>query len=148
MPSLTKNELASLLPHAGTMRLLDGVELWDDSTIRCRAVSHRDPANPLRRGAKLGVVAGLEYAAQAMGVHVGLLNGRPSAGGSAVGYVGGLRDVTFGQDLLDDCAEELTVDATRLFADQRSFMYRFVVSCHGHEVLAGRASIFLTQVPE
>ena len=146
MSSLTKDELASLLPHTGAMRLLDGVESWDDSTIRCRAVSHRDPANPLRRGATLDVVAGLEYAAQAMGVHVGLLDGRPSAGGS-VGYIGGLRDVTFGTGRLDDCPGELTIDATRLFADHRSFMYRFVVSSHGHEVLARRASIFLAQAP-
>jgi predicted hotdog family 3-hydroxylacyl-ACP dehydratase len=146
MPSLTKEELAVLLPHTGAMRLLERVESWDESTIRCRAVSHRDPANPLRRDAKLDVVAGLEYAAQAMGVHVGLLDGRPSAAGS-IGYVGGLRDVTFGVDRLDDCPGELTVDATRLFADHRSFMYRFAVLCQDQEVLTGRASIFLTQAP-
>lgn len=146
MPSLTKDELASLLPHAGAMRLLERVESWDASTIQCRAVSHRDPANPLRRDAMLDVVAGLEYAAQAMGVHVGLLNGQPSAGGS-IGYIGGLRDVTFHIDRLDDCSGELMVDAARLFADRRSFMYRFALSCDGREVLTGRASIFLTQAP-
>jgi predicted hotdog family 3-hydroxylacyl-ACP dehydratase len=146
MPSLTKDELAGLLPHAGTMRLLDRVESWDDSTIRCHAVSHRESANPLRRGARLDVVAGLEYAAQAMGVHVGLLNGRLSAGGS-IGYVGGLRDVMFGIDRLDDCPGELTIDATRLFGDERNFMYRFALSSGGREVLSGRASIFLTQAP-
>lgn len=145
MPALTKDELDSLLPHAGAMRLLDRVESWDASTIRCGTESHRDPANPLRQNGLLGVAAGLEYAAQAMGVHVGLLDGRP-AGGS-IGYVGGLRDVTFGTDRLDDCPGALTIDATRLFADNRSFMYRFAVSCHGREVLAGRASIFLTQAP-
>lgn len=146
MPLLSKDELARLLPHAGTMRLLDGVESWDDSTIRCLAVSHRDPANPLRRDARLDVVAGLEYAAQAMGVHVGLLDGRPLVGG-LVGYVGGLRDVTFSVNRLDDCPGELTIDATRLFADHRSFMYRFAVLCRDREVLTGRASIFLTQAP-
>lgn len=146
MPSLTKDELASLLPHAGAMRLLDRVESWDSSTIRCTTESHHDPANPLRRGATLDVVSGLEYAAQAMGVHVGLLGGQPSSAGS-IGYVGSVRDVTFGFDRLDDCQGDLTIDATRLFADDRSFMYRFAVSCHGREVLAGRASIFLTQVP-
>lgn len=147
MPSLTKDELASLLPHAGRMCLLDCVESWDASTIRCLAVSHRDPANPLRKHGLLGVVAGLEYAAQAMGVHVGLLDGRPPAGGS-IGYVGSVRDVAFGADRLDDCPGTLTIGATRLFADNRSFLYRFVVSCHGREVLAGRASIFLTEAPE
>lgn len=126
------------------MRLLERVESWDESTIRCLAVSHRDPANPLRRDARLDVVAGLEYAAQAMGVHVGLLNGR-SPEGESIGYVGGVRDVTFHIDRLDDGSGDLTVDAARLFADHRSFMYRFALSCDGQEVLTGRASIFLTQ---
>lgn len=126
------------------MRLLERVESWDESTIRCLAVSHRDPANPLRRDARLDVVAGLEYAAQAMGVHVGLLNGR-SPEGESIGYVGGVRDVTFHIDRLDDRSGDLTVDAARLFADHRSFMYRFALSCDGQEVLTGRASIFLTQ---
>lgn len=146
MPSLTKDGLATFLPHAGAMQLLAQVDSWNDSTIRCRAVSHRDPANPLRQEGKLDVVTGLEYAAQAMGVHVGLLDGRPSADGM-IGYVGGLRDVTFGIDRLDDCRDDLTIEATRLFADQRSFMYRFALSCNGREVLSGRASIFLTQGP-
>lgn len=146
MPSLTKDELAPLLPHAGAMCLLDGVESWGASTIRCSTESHHDPRNPLRRGAKLDVIAGLEYAAQAIGVHVGLFGGQPSAGGS-IGYVGSVRDVTFSADRLDDCPGALTIDATRLFADHRSFMYRFAVSCHGREVLTGRASIFLTQAP-
>ena len=144
MPALTQDAFSHLLPHGGAMRLIESVEAWDTATIRCRAVTHRDPRNPLRARGRLAVSAGLEYAAQAMGVHVGLLDGQSPAGGS-IGYVGGLRDVTFGIDRLDDCPGELTIDATRLFADNRSFMYRFAVSCHGREVLTGRASIFLTQ---
>jgi hypothetical protein len=58
-----------------------------------------------------------------------------------------LRDVTFRIDRLDECRSELTIDAARLFADHRSFMYKFAVSSHGQELLAGRASIFLTQAP-
>jgi predicted hotdog family 3-hydroxylacyl-ACP dehydratase len=144
MPHLTKDELAVFLPHAGSMRLIDRVASWDESSIRCRTKSHSDPGNPLRRGMSLNAVAGLEYAAQAMGIHVGLLDGRPSSDG-AIGYVGGLRDVVFGIDRLDNCSAELTIDATRLFAGDHSFLYRFAISSGGHEVMSGRASIFLKQ---
>lgn len=146
MPHLTKDELAVLLPHAGSMRLLDGVASWDESSIRCRTATHHDPANPLRRGARLDAVAGLEYAAQAMGVHVGLLDGKMSSNAS-IGYVGNLRDVVFGIDRLDDCPTELTIDATRLFAADFSFLYRFAIASGGREVMSGRASIFLKSVP-
>ena len=30
MPQLTKDELDAFLPHAGSMRLIDRVESWDD----------------------------------------------------------------------------------------------------------------------
>jgi predicted hotdog family 3-hydroxylacyl-ACP dehydratase len=145
MPHLTKEELAAFLPHAGSMRLLDRVASWDESSIRCQTKTHHDPANPLRRGARLDAVAGIEYAAQAMGVHVGLLDGRMSSDGS-IGYVGGLRDVVFGIDLLNDCPAELTIDATRLFMGEDSFLYRFAISSGGREVMSGRASIFLRRM--
>jgi len=146
MPTLNKDELSKFLPHAGTMRLIGSVESWDEEMIRCRAQSHRDPANPLRHNGRLDAVAGLEYAAQAMGVHVGLLAGERLIG-APIGFVGGLRDVVFGTDCLDDCLEDLVIDATRLFADDRSFLYRFIISSEGRLVLSGRASIFLERAP-
>ncbi|MDH5668315.1 MAG: hypothetical protein OEY86_09920 [Nitrospira sp.] len=146
MPTLNRDELSSFLPHAGAMRLIDGVESWDEVTIRCRAQSHRDGANPLRAHGRLDAVTGLEYAAQVMGVHVGLLAGAQSANPS-IGFVGGLRDVAFGRDYLDDCLEDLVIDATQLFADDRSFLYQFVISSGEQMVLKGRASIFLQQAP-
>jgi predicted hotdog family 3-hydroxylacyl-ACP dehydratase len=146
MPHLTKDELAAFLPHAGAMRLLDRVASWDELSIRCHTKTHHDPVNPLRRGARLDAVAGLEYAAQAMGVHVGLRDGGMPSGRS-IGYVGGVRDVVLGIDRLDDCPDELTVDATRLFMGDDSFLYRFAISSGGREVMSGRASIFLKRTP-
>ena len=142
MPQLTKEELNTFLPHAGAMRLIDRVESWDDARIRCHTRSHHDPGNPLRHGARLEAVTGLEYAAQAMGVHVGLLNRTQSTEG-LIGYVGGLRDVVLGVDRLDDCPAELTIDAMRLFEGDNSFMYQFAISSGGRDVITGRASIFL-----
>ena len=142
MPALTKEELNALLPHAGAMRLIDRVESWDATTIRCHAQSHRDRGNPLRHHAGLEADAGLEYAAQAMGIHVGLLNQSQSMDG-LIGYVGGLRDVVLGVDRLDRCLAELTIDAMRLVEGEKSFMYRFVISPGGQDVITGRASIFL-----
>ena len=145
MPKLTKEELSTFLPHAEAMRLIDRVESWDDTTIQCCTRSHHDSVNPLRHGTRLEAVTGLEYAAQAMGVHVGLLNRTRSTDG-LIGYVGGLRDVVLGVDRLDECPAELTIDATRLFAGDNSFMYQFSISSGGRNVMTGRASIFLKHV--
>ena len=145
MPQLTKEELSQFLPHEGAMRLIDRVESWDPTTIRCHTWSHHDQGNPLRQGTRLEAVTGLEYAAQAMGVHVGLLN-RTQLTEGLIGYVGGLRDVVLSVDRLDDCPAELTIDAMRLFEGDNSFMYRFSISSGGRDVMTGRASIFLKHV--
>ena len=146
MPPLTKEELSTFLPHTGAMRLIDLVDSWGATTIRCRTKSHRDRANPLRQGGRLDAVTGLEYAAQAMGVHVGLLNRERSTEG-LIGYVGGVKDVVLSIDRLDDCPGELTIEASRLFDSGESFMYQFAISSGGHNIMTGRASIFLKRQP-
>ena len=145
MLPLTAQELAALLPHAGEMRLIEMVEWWDQSMIRCRTSSHHRLSNPLRRGTRLESIMGLEYGAQAIGIHVGLRAQMPSEPGR-VGYVGGLRDVVLSREWLDDCLEDLVIEATCLLDDQQSFMYQFAVSSGGQSVIAGRASIFLKLV--
>jgi predicted hotdog family 3-hydroxylacyl-ACP dehydratase len=145
MSELTKDELSRFLPHEGAMRLIDRVESWDDARIRCHTRSHHDSANPLRHGTRLEAVTGLEYAAQAMGVHVGLLS-RTQSTDRLIGYVGGLRDVVLSVDRLDECSAELTINATRVFEGDNSFMYQFSISSGGRNVMTGRASIFLRHV--
>ena len=124
------------------MCLLDVIENWDERTISCRTSTHRRPDHPLRYRGCLTVSAGLEYAAQAMGAHVGLKEGARQTE-HAVGYIGSVRDVMFAVDRLDDLAGDLTVDATRLVEGDRSYMYRFTVSYDGSPIIAGRASIFI-----
>ncbi|MCC6139952.1 MAG: 3-hydroxylacyl-ACP dehydratase [Nitrospira sp.] len=142
MSALTKDEIDRLLPHGGSMRLLDAVEAWDEASIRCRTATHRDPAHPLRYRGQLSVSVGLEYAAQAMGVHVGLLaRDRETVG--QIGYVGSVRDVTFEIERLDDTAADLIVEAARLVEGDQSYMYRFTVRLDHRTVIEGRASIFI-----
>jgi len=127
------------------MRLLDSVEAWDETTISCRTATHRDPNHPLRSRGRLSVSVGLEYAAQAMGVHVGLLDrDRQTAG--RIGYVGSVRDVTFGVERLDDTVSDLIVEATRLAEGDQSYMYRFTLLLDSRVIVEGRASIFIKAV--
>ena len=79
---MDRTQIATLIPHAGAMCLLDAVIAWDATTITCLASSHRTPTNPLAARGRLEVVCGVEYAAQAMAVHGALAGGgrRPTAG--------------------------------------------------------------------
>ena len=139
---MTKADLCRLIPHGGAMCLLDAVEQWDETSIICKTASHRDATNPLRRDDELEGVCGLEYAAQAMAVHVGLLQ-QGKERRIALGYLGAVRNLTLRAGRLDDVKEDLTVQATRLVGQGSSFIYTFRVSAGPQELLNGRASIFL-----
>ncbi len=139
---MSKTDLCRLIPHEGAMCLLDAVEQWDEIRITCRTGSHRNAANPLRRGNQLEAICGLEYAAQAMAVHVGILNEK-TANQAVVGYLGAVRDLSIQVRSLDDVKTDLTIHAIRLIGDATTFIYTFRVSAENRELLSGRASIFL-----
>jgi predicted hotdog family 3-hydroxylacyl-ACP dehydratase len=139
---LNRDEIAARLPHAGAMCLLDAVSAWDDTTITCTTRSHQQGENPLRLGDHLPAICGLEYGAQAMAVHCGLLAGDTEAA-PAAGYLGGLRDLSIHAPFLDDAAAELTVRARRVFGDRSAAIYTFDVRDGARLLIDGRLSVFL-----
>lgn len=121
------------------MCLLERVRDWDPTQITCLAISHRDPSHPLRDGSALQAVCGIEYAAQAIAVHRGLLAGireRPT-----IGVIGAVRNVILGVERLDDIAGELEIRATKLFEQGESCVYTFSIYDGERTLLSGRASV-------
>lgn len=138
---LTRGRIESLIPHAGAMCLLDGVAHWDEDRIRCVTRTHLDARNPLRADGRLPILCGIEYAAQAMAVHGGLMRGggaKPRAG-----YLASVRDVACRRDRLDDVAGELVVEARRMMGDGERVVYEFRLTADGKEVMSGRAAVVL-----
>ncbi len=142
MPVLSKLDICQLIPHAGSMCLLDSVQEWGPSNITCLSSTHHDLQNPLRRGGHLEAICGLEYAAQAMAVHVRLV-ASPHRSEPQIGYIGAVRDCRLHVACLDEVMSVLEVKAVKLFAQDQSVIYELKVSAEGSELLSGRASLFL-----
>jgi predicted hotdog family 3-hydroxylacyl-ACP dehydratase len=140
-----RDAIAGMIPHAGAMCLLDAVTFYDESEIRCRASSHRDPGNPLARDGLLPALAGLEYGAQAMAVH-GRLTGAVSAR-PRTGYIVGVRALAWSRARLDDLAGDLEIAAVKLAGDGAGVIYRFSVGAEGQVILSGRATVILEAMP-
>ena len=139
--SLGRPDIAALIPHAGSMCLLDAVRSWNATTIVCTASSHRDAGNPLTVNGVLDALCGIEYAAQAMAVH-GALTATPGQR-PAAGYLASVREVICRTVRLDLLAEDLEVTATRLAGDRVTALYSFRM-CSGQEpILSGRAAVVL-----
>jgi predicted hotdog family 3-hydroxylacyl-ACP dehydratase len=134
--------VAGLIPHSGTMCLLERIVSWTDDEIRLETSTHRSPNNPLRSNGRLRAVHLCEYGAQAMAVH-GALRSQANGVQATPGMLVSLRSVQFSRDYVDDLPEPLIVDAKCLQASETSLQYSFQVS-HRDEVLAeGRAAVVL-----
>jgi predicted hotdog family 3-hydroxylacyl-ACP dehydratase len=136
---LNKQDLCRLIPHDSNMCLLDAVTRWDNDTITCTSATHHDPNNPLHSQGRMHAICGVEYAAQAMAVHGGLIssaqNERPS-----LGYLAAIRNLTLYIQRLDNIKEDLIIEAKRMMGDETTCIYEFSMHSGGINLIAGRAS--------
>lgn len=140
-PALDHAALCALIPHAGSMCLLDAVLTWNADRIRCLIASHSAPAHPLRRvDGALGASHLLEYGAQAAAVHGGLL---AEAAGERPrpGYLVATRHLTLHVARLDDLSGVLEVTAQRLLGGDSGWVYEFAITHAARRLAEGQFTI-------
>jgi len=154
---LTRPQILALIPHQGTMCLLDDVTAWSVADITCGTSSHLSPDNPLRRNGRLGAISGIEYGLQAAALHGALVQGvtwasAPVMAGDGAadaatspgpGFLAALRDVTLHVERLDDQRfGVLRVTAQAELQAASGAIYRFVVASEaGAPLVEGRGTI-------
>ncbi len=137
-----REQIATMIPHAGEMCFLDEVLSWDAFSVRCVSRCYGSPNNPMRRAdGALGAACGIEIAAQAMAVHGRLVE--PISGLGGAGYLASLRDVVLNLAHLDAEPGDLLVEAERLMGDATGASYRFSLTRGGANLLSGRATVLL-----
>lgn len=134
---LERDELSTLIPHGGSMCLLDGVLDWDASSIRCISNSHRDPANPLRRQGRLSALSAFEYGAQAAAVHGALCLGQQAQ----PAYLAALKQGHWTVPYLETLAAPLQIEAWLQFRDIADQIYQIRVSADAQTVAEVRISV-------
>jgi predicted hotdog family 3-hydroxylacyl-ACP dehydratase len=137
---LGREAIAALIPHQGTMCLLDRVLEWDDDHIVLATATHRSPANPLRLAGRLSSIHLCEYGAQAMAVHGGL-SAQADGRVAKPGFLVSLRDVELHVEFIEGLDGELRVSAQRLMGTEASWQYSFEIQHAGRTLASGRAAI-------
>jgi predicted hotdog family 3-hydroxylacyl-ACP dehydratase len=141
--ALNATDIARLIPHHGSMCLLAEVQSFDAEQIKCKAVSHRLPSNPLRENGVLHAVCGVEYAAQAMAVHGALLAKQDADCPPRGGRLASVRSVELSVSRLDDIDNDLDIQATHVMGDSNSMVYEFSVNAGERNLLKGKATVIL-----
>lgn len=135
-----RDTLLDLMPHQGTMALLDEVVGFDATTLHARTRAHARADNPLRDAQGLRAVHLCEVGAQATAAHGGLL-AREAGGRAAPGLLVSLRGVVLHVDRVDGFDGPLDVHAEQLMMAPGSWQYAFRI-LHGTRLLAeGRVAV-------
>jgi predicted hotdog family 3-hydroxylacyl-ACP dehydratase len=122
------------------MCLLDEVLAWDRETILCLTHSHRNRDNPLREANRLHSIHAVEYGAQAMAVHGGLL-AREADNECRAGLLVSLRNIKLRVDRLDLIESPLLVSATQLMAEAGNLLYHFALREKDSIIASGKVAV-------
>lgn len=132
-------DIASLIPHAGEMVLIDEIITASDSRIECRARIDDPAAHPLTHSGSLPATALAEFGAQAMAVHGGVL---AQASGAAPRR--GLLAALSRLELSLSCIEspcQLLIAAEQQMHDRNGQIYEFTVSSDNQVLARGQATV-------
>ncbi|HPF27008.1 MAG TPA: hypothetical protein P5528_09590 [Steroidobacteraceae bacterium] len=138
--TLGRAEILRLIPHQGSMCLLDDVRAWHADWLLASTMTHRMTLHPLASGGRLRAIHLCEYGAQAMAIHGGLL-GLASDTPARAGLLVSLRGVQLHCDYLETLPAALEVRAERLLVQRDSWQYQFQVEHAGHMLASGRAAV-------
>lgn len=138
---LPKADWAHLIPHAGTMCLLDAVLSWDAHGIHALSASHARADNPLRSALGLHAIHLVEYGAQAMAVHGALLARAQAVTAPRPGLLVSVREVRLTEEYVDQLAGQLDIHAQCLYADRSGAQYAFRIEHAARLLASGRAAI-------
>lgn len=136
-----QSDWAHLIPHGGSMCLLDAVQAWDELRIHAISAGHARADNPLRGAHGLHAIHLAEYGAQAMAVHGALLARSRGVEVARAGLLVSLREVQLAQEYVDRLAGHLDVHAECLHASASGAQYAFRVEHQGRVIASGRAAV-------
>ena len=134
---IKKIHFQDLIPHEGSMVLIDQVDDWDLNKISCSSRSHLLSNNPLIVNNSLSSIHLIEYGAQAMAIHRGLLTGE-----SLQGFLAAVRDAKFFIDNLDNVHGALYIQAIFELKINDNVVYTINVTDENNApLLEARASV-------
>lgn len=128
-------DLSSLLPHGKPLLLIEEVLKWNEESIVAKTMSHTYSDNPLLKNGLLHPIHSLEYAAQVMAIHSGLLNENKK---SRTMLIGGLRKLSFSRTPLNKYLAPLTVMAKTKIHSSSGAIYQFSIMSSDSQIGRGR----------
>ena len=138
---LANINVEALIPHSEGMCLLEKVTSFTPQKITCQTQTHLSENNPLKIGGSLSNMHLIEYGAQAVAVHGGLIERLSSPElKPQLGYIALLKSIKWG--VFNSRTSFLEVKADLITANDISKLYEFYITdAEQQSVCSGRVMI-------
>ncbi len=144
---MKKAQICQLLPHSGTMCLLDEIVSWDKEQLVVKTMSHTELDNPLFYEDSLNSIHGIEYAAQTMALHSALLAQKETKQKESRGYLASVKNIQISEEYLFQAQSNnltpLFIYVSILMAGSQGFTYQFEILKDDKVFISGKITIFL-----
>lgn len=143
---INREAIEELIPHTGSMCLLDSVARWDDQSIECLTASHRRQDNPflLDSAGTMDATFLVEYGAQAAAVHAALL--QQGMAGQGTAYLGAIKKLNFFQRQVDLSIDHLIIKARCELNTTEGAIYQLDCSGGDEAIIAARVVLVLPPI--
>jgi predicted hotdog family 3-hydroxylacyl-ACP dehydratase len=139
-----REEIELLIPHRGSMCLLDRVVAFSPAHLHAQSDRHQDLGHPLRSGDALAALHLCEYGAQGMAVHGGLI-ARAAGLSAEPGLLVSLRAVQLFVDHIDGLDGPLDIHLDELLDHDAGWQSQFRVEHAGVLLARGRCAVLKWQ---
>ncbi len=134
-------DIETLIPHSGGMCLLEKIISYSSEEMICQTTSHLSDKNPLKENGSLSKMHLIEYGAQAVAVHGGLIEKIFSSDAEPkLGYIAVLKSIKWGGG--DFQTPLLEGKALLITENEASKLYEFEVrDAEQQSVCTGRVMV-------
>lgn len=141
----TFEDINQLIPHEGEMCLWDSVLAFDDTTIHCQTARHLANTHPLKTNERLSKLHLIEYGAQSIAIHGGLLSQKLKA--PRPGYLASVKNIHF--ETFNDQTPYIYCRSNQIMADDQSKLYQFELMDNEQQLIcSGRALVIHPETQE
>jgi len=130
--------IASVVPHSGTMLLLDEVVAFDGHRVVCRV--RLRPDSTFMDAGRVRAIVALEYMAQAVAAFAGL-RARFAGESVQIGYLLGTRELRLAVDDFE-AGDELLVEAAHVWGEEQLGSFDCTVSEGGRKVASATLNVY------
>ncbi|MCK5871274.1 MAG: hypothetical protein KAG26_00485 [Methylococcales bacterium] len=134
--TLLPADFNALIPHTGDMLLIDSVKKWSTISITTGSYSHQKINHPLRLNGVLSSLHLIEYGAQTIAIHCGLLTGENRAG-----VLAAVKDAQFYVDDLHNLADELHIHAAIEHQSMQGAVYQLTITSNHKRLLSAHTTV-------